>query len=119
MGIHRSMNHRLRFVRRETSYTVDLETETSQTLCEYGRSSHFCFTENGRKFFPAKGFRKQSIEFSFGGPQNRSLVMSRYNKRGVLTNKILGLQNIRRALPVFIVMDEPQSPQSPDSITMH
>ena len=42
-----------------------------------------------------------------GGPQNRSLVMCRYNKRGVLTNIVTGLANIRRALPVFIRNDDP------------
>lgn len=77
-------------------------TPKENILDDYSRCTHFCFTETGRKFFPTTGFRKQSIEFSL---QNRSLVMCRYNKRGVLTNTVTGLENIRRALPVFIRHD--------------
>ena len=42
------------------------------------------------------------FDLQLGGPQNRSLVMCRYNTRGVLTNIVTGLQNIRRVLPSFI-----------------
>ena len=37
---------------------------TEQILDDYSQCTHFCFTENGRKFFPTMGFRKQSIKFS-------------------------------------------------------
>ena len=75
-------------------------------------------------FIGIYAFHRFAVLFSFsfsslpplqlGGPQNRSLVMCRYNKRGVLTNIITGLQNIRRALPSFIKMDS-QHPCVPRS----
>jgi len=68
--------------------------------------SHFCFTENGRQYFPETGFQKQSIEFLVGGPL-QTISMCRYNERGVLTNVVSGLKNIRRALTTFISMDVP------------